>query len=166
MAALIIRLPDGATRTLQLTARPITIGRSASCDVQFPSDDVSREHAEIWLDETGRVLVSDKGSKNGTRVDRGEAFRNAVRTASQSLRVGEYEIEIVGGAPPSEPRTEVRFQHDTAERPGETSFFPSSRRLEIDLNQRRLELLIGLGERIGGTFERSQLLEQALDVNR
>ncbi len=164
MAALIIRLADGATRTLQLAARPITIGRSASCDVQLPSDDVSREHAEVWLDETGRVLVSDKGSKNGTRVDRGEPFRNTVRAAGQSLRVGDCEIEIVGGSPPSEPRTEVRFQHDAPVPPGETSFFPASRRLELDLNQRRLELLMGLGERIGGTFERSQLLEQALDA--
>ena len=45
---------------------------------------------------------------------------------------------------------------------GGTRFIPSSQRL--DLNQQRLDLIIGLAERLSGTFDRKQLLNQALDA--
>jgi len=163
MAALIIRFPGGTVRRVELSRRPLTLGRSASCNVQLPGDDVSREHAEVWLDENGQVLVADKRSKNGTRVDFGEPFRNAIRTATRCIRIGAYEIEVVGSPAAYEPDTQVRFQHDPPTLQGEKSFFPSARLLRLELNQRRLELLMSLTERVGGVFERRQLLEQALD---
>ncbi len=162
MAELIVRLPGAAERRVPLSRRPITLGRSETCDVNLRSDEVSRVHAEVWLDETGRVLVADKRSKNGTRVDSGEPFKSAVRVATRSVRVGEFEFEIVGGVPVGDAAEEVRFQPDAGVESGQTNFFPSSRGL--DLNQQRLGLLMSLAERIGGAFERKQLLEQALDA--
>ncbi len=163
MPTLIFRSREGVPTPIELGPRPITLGRAETCDVVLPHDgEVSREHAQIWLDEQGRVLVADKGSKNGTRVDAGEPFHNAVRTAFHSIRIGEYELELVGVRPVAAPDTVVRFQPDPPSQTGHTRFFPSSRGL--DLNQQRLALLMSLTERIGGAFEPKQLLEQALDA--
>ena len=165
MPSLVVYGPDGARKaTIQMTNRPIKIGRADSCDIVLRDDaEVSREHAEIALDDFGRVVVMDKGSKNGTRVDEGVVFRNAKRVATHSLRVGEHLVQVLG-APVAPPRVDapVLFTEDQRTPSSDTQFFPSSRGL--DLNQQRLALLIQLTERIGGVFDRKQLLEQALDA--
>lgn len=162
--ALVVRARDGSSTNIELAQRPVVLGRAASCDVVLCNDGgVSREHAAVWLDATGRVLVADKGSKNGTRVDGGGLFRNGTRTALRSIRIGEHEIELVS-LPRSDSDTDsqVCFAPEVPAPVGDTRVFPSSKRL--DLNQQRLALLMGLTERIGGTFDRTQLLEQALDA--
>jgi serine phosphatase RsbU (regulator of sigma subunit) len=164
MATLVLHTRDGTTRTIGLSRTPITLGRADTCDLVLPHDaEVSREHAQVWLDEQDRVLVADKGSKNGTRVDAGEPFHNAVRIARRTLRIGEYELEILGGAgQPAAADDTVRFQPDAPTDYSNTRFFPATRNL--DLSQQRLTLLMSLAERIGGAFEPKQLLEQALDA--
>ena len=163
MPALVVRFRDGGCRTVPLSQRPVTLGRADTCDIVLPHDgEVSREHALVWLDETGRVLVADKDSKNGTRVDAGEPFHNAVRPAAQLIRVGDYELEIIGTQPYVLHESQVRFQPDLPSDSDHTRFFPSTR--GFDLNQQRLSLLMSLTERIGGTFEPKQLLQQALDA--
>ncbi|MCC6358677.1 MAG: SpoIIE family protein phosphatase [Phycisphaerales bacterium] len=157
MISLIVHRPDGRTHKVELSAKPMKFGRADTCDVVLADDhEVSREHAEIWVDARGHVLVRDRNSKNGTRVDDGEIFKGDIRTAARAIRIGEHEIRIlvpdaVGRGP--------RFD-DTIDPGGNTQFFPSTRKL--DLNQQRLASLIQLTERIGGVFERKQLLEQAL----
>lgn len=164
MPSLIIRTKGATAYDLPLSARAVTLGRAETCDGILRDDaEVSREHVEIWLDDESRVLVADKNSKNGTRVDDGEMFRNDTRVAFNSIRVGEHEIEIVGAPPkPAEASTSVTFAPDAPNRLGDTHFFPSSKRL--DLNAQRLALLISLTDRIGGAFEKKPLLEQALDA--
>lgn len=161
MPTLVIYGRDGSSRTVPLSRRPLTLGRADTCDVVLPHDgEVSREHARVWLDEHGRVLVEDYGSKNGTRVDAGDTFHGTVRPARRSIRIGEYELELKGLAPES-GEWRVRFQ-EAPEELEHTRYFPSTRGL--DLNQQRLNLLMSLTERIGGAFEPKQLLEQALDA--
>jgi serine phosphatase RsbU (regulator of sigma subunit) len=164
MASLVLHARDGTTHTIELARAPITLGRADSCDLVLPHDaEVSREHAQVWVDEQGRVQVADKGSKNGTRVDAGEAFHNATRTALHSVRIGEYELQIVGADLPAASADDtVRFQPDAPTDYNNTRFFPPTRNL--DLSQQRLTLLMSLAERIGGAFEPKQLLEQALDA--
>lgn len=164
MPSLIIRTKGATAYDLPLSARAVTLGRAETCDAILRDDaEVSREHVEVWLDDESRVLVADKNSKNGTRVDDGEMFRNDTRVAFNFIRVGEHEIEIVGAPPkPAEASTSVTFAPDTSNRLGDTHYFPSSKRL--DLNAQRLALLISLTDRIGGAFEKKQLLEQALDA--
>ena len=165
MPSLVVYNPDGTLRTnVQITNRPIKIGRADTCDIVLRDDaEVSREHAEVSIDEQGRVAVIDKSSKNGTRVDEGVVFRDTRRIASHSLRIGEHLIQVLGAPPPpSVPEPPVMFAPDEHTPSSDTQFFPSSRGL--DLNQQRLSLLIQLSERIGGVFERKQLLEQALDA--
>lgn len=161
MPELVVRSRQGNEFTIPLTERAIKVGRAESCDIVLRNDgEVSREHAELWVGDGQRVMVADLNSKNGTRVDSGEVFRNATRIASKRVFIGEHQIEIRGELPDS--NTTVSFTPDVMETVGGTHFFPSSQRL--DLNQKRLGLLIGLAERLGGTFDRKQLLEQALDA--
>lgn len=164
MARLMARSPDGREFEVLLTAKPQTFGRSETCDCVLRNDaEVSRVHVEVWVDAENRVQVIDKGSKNGTRVDDGDVFRSDQRIAWKSLRVGEHEFDVLDGASP--PDTAARgplFRDDPAPRDGDTVYYPSTR--AIDLSGQRLSLLIRLAERIGGAFDRKQMLEQALDA--
>lgn len=164
MPSLVVHNPDGTRKTtVEMGGRPLKVGRADTCDIVLRDDaEVSREHVEIALDEQGRIVVTDMGSKNGTRVDEGAAFRDGRRVAFHSLRVGEHLIQILGVAPTDGSATPVMFAPDYQTPTSDTQFFPSTRGL--DLNQQRLSLLIQLTERIGGVFERKQLLEQALDA--
>ena len=161
---LVLIAPDGQRTPMELSSAPIRVGRADHCDYVLGNDaEVSREHAEIWIDELSRVLVEDKGSKNGTRVDNGEVFRSDTRFAFESIRIGEHDIRISGAArPDGKQKPDVMFTPDASTRMGDTQFFPSSRGL--DLSKQRLAALIQLTERIGGVFNRPQLLEEALDV--
>lgn len=44
------------------------IGRAEHCPIAIPEPDVSREHASVTVDGRG-YLISDLGSRNGTRVN-------------------------------------------------------------------------------------------------
>jgi serine phosphatase RsbU (regulator of sigma subunit) len=164
MAALVIYGADGRQSVWQLSQQPLTLGRAENCDVVLRHDgEISREHARVWLNGAGAVLVADLNSKNGTSVDVGESFRNETRPAYRSIRIGGQEIIIRGAPQPTAPmETQVVFMADAPERLTQSHFFPSSKRL--DLNQQRLALLMSLGHSLGGAFERKQLLEQALDA--
>lgn len=164
MPRLVVHAPDGTRTTIELGDQPLKIGRADTCDIILRHDaEVSRVHAEISLDARGRVVVEDCGSKNGTRVDDGEVFRGGRRYVQRAVRIGEHEIEVIGApAPDGRPSPSVRFRNDEGSTVLDTQFFPSSRGL--DLSAQRLELLIQLTERIGGVFDRKQLLEQALDA--
>ena len=59
---------DSANRPVRITKQPFVIGRGDDCDLQLPSQFVSRHHAELrqhgdWL------YVHDLGSRNGTVVN-------------------------------------------------------------------------------------------------
>lgn len=164
MPMLIGRNLEGAEVTVPLTARPVKIGRAATCEIVLRDDaEVSRVHAEVWLDDLGRVLVQDS-SKNGTRVDDGEVFHNTRRYAQRNIRISDHEFVILHALPGPQANDDnaVRFTVDAPGAESGTQYFPSSH--QYDLSQQRLNLLMRLSERIGGAFERKQLLEQALDA--
>lgn len=59
--------PDGG-RTVRLNRFPVTMGRSAQCDIQLTEQHVSREHAELSL--TGDGVVLEVRSSQGLRIGR------------------------------------------------------------------------------------------------
>lgn len=68
-----LRVPEGAA----------TIGRAPSAQLRFEEAGISRNHARIRTDGTGRAWLEDLGSSNGT-------FLNTQRiTAEQQLRDGD-----------------------------------------------------------------------------
>ena len=53
---------------LEATDRRYVVGRGETCDLQLASEEISREHVEIFRLWDG-VVVNDLGSKNGLRVN-------------------------------------------------------------------------------------------------
>ncbi|HZT33813.1 MAG TPA: SpoIIE family protein phosphatase [Bryobacteraceae bacterium] len=69
MRELLIQLPDGQTRTVELTGERMTLGRSSAAELCFPDDaGLSRQH--LALEREGEEwCIQDLGSKNGTLVN-------------------------------------------------------------------------------------------------
>jgi pSer/pThr/pTyr-binding forkhead associated (FHA) protein len=66
------------------------IGRDRASAVFFPSNHVSRIHAEI-VEEKGRWVVSDLGSRNGTFVNGERVLKRALRHGDR-IGVGQFEL--------------------------------------------------------------------------
>jgi hypothetical protein len=72
---------DKSECVLPLEDEPITIGRRREHSVVPDCSQVSRDHARIWLDESG-PRVKDLGSRNGTLV-------NGIKVPSASLNMND-----------------------------------------------------------------------------
>ena len=68
MAELIITHPNGLTTQHPITARPVVIGRDATCTLCVDDPSASRQHARFAMTSDG-IIVEDLGSKNGTLVN-------------------------------------------------------------------------------------------------
>ena len=62
-------LPGTSEQFTQICSGKAVIGRSGESDIQLSHRLVSRRHAEVSLDEEGRFLIRDLGSRNGTMVN-------------------------------------------------------------------------------------------------
>jgi diguanylate cyclase (GGDEF)-like protein len=63
---------------LTLTGAPTVFGRSSECDVTIPDEGISARHFEIALGPSGKFMVRDLGSMNGTLVN-GQRLAGAER---------------------------------------------------------------------------------------
>jgi hypothetical protein len=101
-AGAILRVRTGATpaRDVELDGRPLTIGRGADADVVLGDPLVSRRHARL-APRSGRLILADLGSTNGTRVN-GEAVREAVVGPGDRIELGSTRLEIVLPGPAGE----------------------------------------------------------------
>ncbi len=85
-------------RRVALHPLPYRIGRRPGLDLTLPSDGVSKEHAEIYLDGEG-LRVRDLGSKNGTFLNRSRVEDAPVQEgdiihfAQLEFRLGRQELE-------------------------------------------------------------------------
>ncbi|MGC0420752.1 FHA domain-containing protein [Embleya sp. AB8] len=71
----------------------VRIGRAPEAEVRLGDPDLSRLHAELWI-EPGRIRVADLGSTNGTTVDGMPIGREPVELPPGSLlRVGESTLQ-------------------------------------------------------------------------
>ena len=70
MYTVIIEDKDGgqATRTTCEEGQALIVGRSNQCDIILPSDNVSRRHARLYVQD-GRCYAEDLGSSNGVYVN-------------------------------------------------------------------------------------------------
>ncbi len=73
-----------------------TIGRDGDCDVSIADDSVSRVHAEVTIDG-GRVRVTDRKSRNGTRLIRNQqttGFQDGYVVPTDQLQFGEAMLSV------------------------------------------------------------------------
>ena len=106
MPALLLHLPDGATK-ISLNPEGLVFGRdSGGCDVPLGSRLVSSRHATI-LQEQGRWILRDLGSLNGTFVGGERLQGERVLSASCVLQfadvIGEWTNEPHSVTPPTPP---------------------------------------------------------------
>src|SRR5262245_57499879 len=91
-ALALVALGEGIAVTAPLPARGrLVLGRSPDAGVRIDHPSVSREHAAVEVTEGGVVLLSDLGSKNGTRVagDALEANRAVPLSPGVVAEIGE-----------------------------------------------------------------------------
>ncbi|MDX2014468.1 MAG: sigma 54-interacting transcriptional regulator [Myxococcaceae bacterium] len=76
-------------------ARPLTVGRAASCDVHLLDDKVSREHC-VFERVGGGLQVRDLGSRNGTWVNGARLDGPRALKADDSVGIGETLVLVSG----------------------------------------------------------------------
>ena len=77
---------------------PISIGRASNCDISLVHSSVSKRHAQLRLDSSGRpVAVTDLGSQNGTYVNGERISARVQRPLNQldQLELGLVETRIL-----------------------------------------------------------------------
>jgi|GEM_PF-1031572 len=98
--SIIIIRSDGAQKEIPLTKQRYVIGRQADAGIRLPDGGISRQHAEIVIDDD-RMVIKDLGSSNGTFVNR-KRVSTAELTAGDLVSVGPFVIVIcIDGEPPS-----------------------------------------------------------------
>jgi len=81
-------------------------GRNTQCDIVLPERQVSRQHAEIYVDQ-GRYYLRDLGSKNGTYLN-GQSLQGAVEISdNDEIQIALCEHVRFVGADATLPLSEI-----------------------------------------------------------
>ncbi len=95
-----LQITEGSTtRTFRLPPHKISIGRRADNDVVIQDKQASRYHCTLEPTDGGYVL-SDLGSRNGTRVN-GVRVDRAVVTAGDEIAIGQVVLRVLDDTQPS-----------------------------------------------------------------
>jgi len=116
---MIIRITpsEGSSWEVELADGTTTIGRDEDCAITLSERTVSRQHAELYQDEAGTLMVRDAGSRYGTRLN-GRLVQDPLPLYhGDVLDVGGFSIELPGSTEESRPPTEEmetrRLKKDT-----------------------------------------------------
>ncbi|TNE97635.1 MAG: FHA domain-containing protein [Deltaproteobacteria bacterium] len=63
-----VTLPDGREGYIEVTEKPLLIGRGEKCDLQLIDERSSSKHCSVFIDHK-RTYIKDHESKNGTYVN-------------------------------------------------------------------------------------------------
>jgi pSer/pThr/pTyr-binding forkhead associated (FHA) protein len=89
---------NGDQRSFNLTNQTTVVGRREDCDIRIPLAEVSRQHAEIHLNDT-TVSLKDLKSANGTFVNNERISEHAL-TAGDHVVIGPIVFTVqIDGAP-------------------------------------------------------------------
>ena len=77
--------------TIKLREESILIGRTSECDIQLPSEAISREHARIVVGPAGDHLVQDL-STNGTRINAKTIEGRTLLSPGDRIYIEDYTI--------------------------------------------------------------------------
>ena len=98
-------LADGETvYRVPLNRFPALVGRQPELAVTLRSDNVSRQHAQ-FVQQDGRLLLHDLGSKNGTFVNHDQISEGRVLRCGDVLRFADVEFRLRQEAAPAREET-------------------------------------------------------------
>src|SRR6516162_9803683 len=92
MAKLSLMFEDKLVREVPIGSRPVRIGRSPDNDLVVDNLAVSNDHARVYFD-SGRLVVEDRGSLNGTFVNDLRVERATLHDGD-SIWVGKHHIKV------------------------------------------------------------------------
>jgi hypothetical protein len=94
----------------RVTALPIRLGRGYDNDFILDDDYAAASHARIELDEAGRLVLRDLGSRNGI-VHRGRRLPEVVLLGDTVVRIGHTSLRVRAAGFPVAPELEDRTFH-------------------------------------------------------
>ncbi|GHF69307.1 FHA domain-containing protein FhaB/FipA [Streptomyces thermodiastaticus] len=80
--------------TVALQGQTITLGRAHDSTIVLDDDYASSRHARIYPDQSGRWIVEDLGSTNGTYLDRSRLTTPTPIPLGTPIRIGKTVIEL------------------------------------------------------------------------
>src|SRR5262249_5018207 len=128
MACLIISTPDGKRGILEITKPIITIGRGNANDLVLNDSSVSRFHCVVKQQDNGTVVIADRGSTNGVRLN-GKAIEQETQIQNGDVaHIGLFTIrfESVDDIGFDVRKAEMPAALDRVIRQGQRSFAPES----------------------------------------
>jgi phage tail-like protein len=99
---LVVSLDGTVVQTVTLGGRPLRIGRLPENGLVLPDASVSRQHAEVRLEDVGRaVTVIDLGSSGGTSVAGTTLLADQPFQLEDGMviRIGPYDLTYIAAAP-------------------------------------------------------------------
>jgi serine phosphatase RsbU (regulator of sigma subunit) len=158
VAELVITTAQGRTRTHRLGDGAVVLGRDPGCDIPLDDLGASRQHASIRC-ENGQYVLTDMGSKNGTYVNDLPIPRAALRSGDRIL-IGSAHVVFRDETVESGATSVIIADDEPGARP--TTYRGDAR--DMELSQRRLQILYDLTERLTRLRDRDELLNDAMDV--
>ncbi len=76
-----------AGNSINVSGRPVRVGRDDECSLSLRDDGVSRHHVEVVLRDDNRLEVQDLGSSNGTFIDGRQIARTEI-APGQKFTIG------------------------------------------------------------------------------
>jgi S1-C subfamily serine protease len=139
-----IRSGEQTGRVVEVAKERFVIGRDDDTDLQLPDEKLSRKHASITAHGSGRLMLQDLGSTNGTFVDDSRITHPYELEGGEQIRVGDTML-IVSMQAPSGTATEIGVMPSGVGRPParrSTGF--TSERLFLRRSIKRATLIGGL----------------------
>lgn len=107
--------PDGSRLSYEVLSLPFRVGRDAINELVVPARGLSRRHAELIEDVSGRLRLIDLDSTNGTFVNRQRISGSCLLSANDVIHFGNAEFRLgtraadeVPAAPAFDPdRTQI-----------------------------------------------------------
>ena len=92
MAKLLLMFDEKLVKEVPIGSRPVRIGRSPDNDLVVDNLAVSNDHARVFFD-SGRLVVEDRGSLNGTFVNDLRVERATLHDGD-SIWIGKHHIKV------------------------------------------------------------------------
>jgi serine phosphatase RsbU (regulator of sigma subunit) len=171
MPELLIRTPDGSTRTIKLTSERQSLGRSGSNELCYADDaGLSRQHLAFEPQGGGGWLIRDLGSKNGTYLNGARIAEAHLLRSGDRVNAGHIVVEYHEGSTSLPMHTVVFVDDRSGESPGSTvvtnlkqvlAATPETAQPEA---APRMHALIRAGRELAGHRPLDELFEVILDL--